>query len=67
VRGRDVVLLGLPPGPQVGAVLARLQRARAEGAVASFDEELELARRLVEHERATGEAQPAREGRDEPG
>jgi tRNA nucleotidyltransferase (CCA-adding enzyme) len=68
VRGRDVVLLGLPPGPQVGAVLARLQRARAEGAVTSFDEELELARTLVERERAAPvEARQAGDGRDEPG
>ena len=39
--------LGLPPGPDVGAVLREVDQARAEGRVTSFDEELELARRLV--------------------
>ena len=48
VRGRDVVRLGLPPGPRVGAVLAQLERARTDGTVESFEEELELARALVE-------------------
>jgi tRNA nucleotidyltransferase (CCA-adding enzyme) len=47
VRGRDVIRLGLPPGPRVGAVLAQLEAARADGTVATFDQELELARRLV--------------------
>jgi tRNA nucleotidyltransferase (CCA-adding enzyme) len=48
VRGRDVVGLGLPPGPQVGDVLAQLERARAEGSVTSFDDEMALARSLIE-------------------
>ncbi len=48
VRGRDVVGLGLPPGPQVGDVLAQLERARAEGSVTSFDDEMALARTLIE-------------------
>jgi tRNA nucleotidyltransferase (CCA-adding enzyme) len=54
VRGRDVVGLGLPPGPQVGEVLSQIERARAEGRVESFDDELELARSLIE--RATAAA-----------
>jgi tRNA nucleotidyltransferase (CCA-adding enzyme) len=47
VRGRDVIDLGLPPGPNVGAVLRDIDLARAEGRVASFDDEIDLARRLV--------------------
>lgn len=47
VRGRDVVALGLPPGPAVGRVLHAVARARADREVTSFDEELALARDLV--------------------
>ena len=47
VRGADVLSLGLPAGPKVGAVLRELERARVSGEVASFADELELARRLV--------------------
>ncbi len=48
LRGRDVVALGLPEGPAVGRVLADVERARAQRQTSSFEEELELARRLVE-------------------
>ncbi len=47
VRGRDVVALGLPPGPAVGRVLDAVARARADGTATSFEDELALARRLV--------------------
>ncbi len=50
LRGRDVVALGLTPGPAVGDVLAHVDRARAAGDVSGFEAELALARRLV-HER----------------
>ncbi|HEX7004143.1 MAG TPA: CBS domain-containing protein [Trueperaceae bacterium] len=48
VRGRDVLELGLPPGPEVGEILSQVARARQHGRVNSFEEELELARRRVE-------------------
>jgi len=48
LRGRDVVALGLPEGPDVGRVLADVERARALRQASSFEEELELARRLVD-------------------
>jgi tRNA nucleotidyltransferase (CCA-adding enzyme) len=48
VRGRDVLELGLPPGPDVGEVLADVARARRHGRVKTFEDELELARRRVE-------------------
>jgi len=52
VRGRDVVSLGLAPGPGVGRVLAEIDAARAAGRVRGFAQELELARRLVADEAA---------------
>lgn len=51
LRGRDVVALGLPQGPAVGEVLAEVARARAERTTTNFEEELDLARRLVERTR----------------
>ena len=53
LRGSDVVALGLPPSPAVGRVLAEVARARADQRANTFEEELELARRLVEASRAT--------------
>ena len=47
LRGRDVLSLGLAPGPAVGRVLARVDAERAAGRVRGFAQELELARRLV--------------------
>jgi tRNA nucleotidyltransferase (CCA-adding enzyme) len=58
VRGRDVVRLGLPAGPSVGAVLDVLEAARASGEVDSYEAELALARTLVERQRS-GETSPA--------
>ncbi len=47
LRGSDVLGLGLLPGPDVGRVLDAVARARAGGQVSDFEEELDLARRLV--------------------
>lgn len=54
LRGSDVVALGLLPGPRVGRVLDEVARARAEREVASFDEELDLAKRLINEQRNAG-------------
>ncbi len=54
LRGSDVVALGLLPGPGVGHVLNEVARARAEQRVTTFEEELDLARRLVGAERQAG-------------
>lgn len=48
LRGRDVLELGLPPGPQVGEILTEIASARQRGQLKSFEDELELARRRVE-------------------
>lgn len=47
LRGRDLLALGLPPGPRVGEILRRVAEARARGEVRTFEEELALARKLV--------------------
>lgn len=47
LRGSDVLDLGLPAGPEVGRVLGAVAQARLRGQVASFADELELARALV--------------------
>ncbi len=48
VNGSDVLSLGLSAGPEVGRVLARLEGARLDARVASFADELALARRFVD-------------------
>ncbi len=53
LRGKDVLDLGVLPGPAVGRVLARVTEARDEGQVQSFEDELELAKTLVAHMQET--------------
>jgi len=48
LRGRDVLDLGLAPGPAVGRVLDEVARARADQRVRTFEDEVEMARQLVE-------------------
>jgi tRNA nucleotidyltransferase (CCA-adding enzyme) len=48
LTGKDVLDLGLKPGPQVGRILAEVARARDEGLVKTFDDELELAQKIVQ-------------------
>ncbi|GGM94262.1 poly(A) polymerase [Thermus composti] len=47
LMGRDLLAMGLKPGPRIGEILRRVAEARARGEVRTFEEELELARRLV--------------------
>lgn len=51
LRGKDVVALGLPQGPAVGRVLDEVTRARTAQRTTGFEEELELARRLIDEMR----------------
>ena len=37
--------LGLPPGPQIGRLLARIEEERAAGAISTREEALDLVRR----------------------
>ncbi len=48
LRGQDILDLGLPAGPKVGAILAEVAKSRHQGRVRGFLEELELARELVQ-------------------
>ena len=48
LRGKDVVALGLPQGPAVGRVLAEVTRARTAQLTTDFEDEVELARRLID-------------------
>jgi tRNA nucleotidyltransferase (CCA-adding enzyme) len=50
LTGKDVLDLGLEPGPEVGSVLARVAKARDEGLVKTFDDELAFAKELVQLE-----------------
>jgi len=52
IRGRDLVAAGVPPGPRVGAALARTLEAREDGSIGA-DQELEFA---LEAARRNGEA-----------
>ncbi len=47
ISGRDILNLGVKPGPIVGALLKKVLEARVRGEVKSRDEELNLASRLV--------------------
>lgn len=47
VRGDE---LGLPPGPEIGRILARIEEERAAGTIATREEALALARSLADAE-----------------
>jgi len=48
VMGRDLLGLGVPPGPDMGRLLRKLYRAQLDGLFETKTEGLERARRLVE-------------------
>lgn len=47
LTGRDILALGVAPGPQVGQILAQLAQRRAQGQLASAEAERHLAAELV--------------------
>ncbi len=47
LTGNDLIALGALRGPEVGRLLTAIRRARREGAVATRDDELSLAERLI--------------------
>jgi tRNA nucleotidyltransferase (CCA-adding enzyme) len=47
LSGQDVLDLGLESGPEVGKLLAQVAKARDAGRVRTFDDELELAKKLT--------------------
>jgi len=48
LRGRDLLALGLEPGPRVGRLLAELYEAQLDGQVATREQALAAAERIVE-------------------
>jgi tRNA nucleotidyltransferase (CCA-adding enzyme) len=47
LRGRDLLALGLAPGPQVGRILKAVYERQLDGAVSTHDEALAEARRVL--------------------
>jgi tRNA nucleotidyltransferase (CCA-adding enzyme) len=47
LKGRDLVALGVPPGPEVGRVLKAVYERQLDGAVTTLDEAREEARRIL--------------------
>jgi tRNA nucleotidyltransferase (CCA-adding enzyme) len=47
LRGRDVLALGLPPGPEVGRIVRAVYERQLDGAVTNLEQAREEARRLV--------------------
>jgi tRNA nucleotidyltransferase (CCA-adding enzyme) len=48
VLGRDVLALGVHPGPEVGRIIQDIEDARDRGEIVTRDEALDLLRRIVE-------------------
>jgi tRNA nucleotidyltransferase (CCA-adding enzyme) len=53
LRGRDVVALGVPPGPAVGRIVRAVYERQLDGAVVTAEEAREEARRMVEAARTS--------------
>lgn len=47
VQGRDIVALGVPAGPRVGALIEDIERLRDEGTILTREEALAEAKRLI--------------------
>jgi hypothetical protein len=46
VRGRDVLELGVPPGPEIGRLIALIEEARDRGEIREREEALALLRKI---------------------
>jgi hypothetical protein len=47
LKGRDLLALGMAPGPQIGRVLQAVYEMQLDGAVTSLEEARERARRML--------------------
>jgi tRNA nucleotidyltransferase (CCA-adding enzyme) len=47
LRGRDVLALGLTPGPEVGRIVKAVYERQLDGAVTTHEQALEEARRVI--------------------
>jgi tRNA nucleotidyltransferase (CCA-adding enzyme) len=52
LNGDDLISLGVPEGPQVGRVLARLRDARIDGTATNREDELAIVRREISQRKA---------------
>jgi hypothetical protein len=50
INGRDLIALGMSPGPELGTVLTRITTARDNGQITTRDEALALACELLKDE-----------------
>jgi len=48
VRGRDLLALGMSPGPKVGEVLKEIYERQLDGAIASVEEGIEAAKEILQ-------------------
>jgi len=48
VRGRDLLALGMSPGPKVGEVLKQIYERQLDGAIASVEEGIEAAKEILQ-------------------
>ncbi|MCS7251582.1 MAG: HD domain-containing protein [Anaerolineae bacterium] len=48
LRGEDLLMLGVPKGPQIGRILEAIREAQAAGEVITREQALELARQLID-------------------
>jgi tRNA nucleotidyltransferase (CCA-adding enzyme) len=60
VRGRDLLALGLAPGPRVGELLRQLYERQLDGEITTREEGLALARELVAADRGEPARPPSR-------
>jgi tRNA nucleotidyltransferase (CCA-adding enzyme) len=51
LRGRDVLELGLPPGPEVGRIVKAVYERQLDGVVTTHDQAVDEARRLLQTNR----------------
>lgn len=49
VTGRDLMRMGLPPGPEIGRILRLVRESQDDGSLTNREEALEFARRLLQH------------------
>jgi hypothetical protein len=54
LKGRDVVALGVPPGPAIGEILREVYEKQLDGAVTTADQARDEARRILERRRSAG-------------
>ena len=47
VRGRDLLALGLKPGPRVGAILRQIYEKQLDGSIATLEDGIALAREIL--------------------